>query len=115
MTVLTLCFGLAIFLYAMQRLESGIQLASGDSLKRWIAERTNHPLSSAGYGILVTAILQSSSMVSLVALAFVSAGIMPLYNGIGVVLGANLGTTVTGWVVTVVGFKMNLQALVIPL
>ncbi|MBT8115481.1 MAG: Na/Pi symporter, partial [Arenicella sp.] len=97
MTLLTLGFGLAIFLYAMQRLENGIQIASGDKLKRWIAERTNHPVSSVGSGIFVTAILQSSSMVSLVALAFVSAGIMPLYNGIGVVLGANLGTTVTGW------------------
>ncbi|NND83440.1 MAG: Na/Pi cotransporter family protein [Gammaproteobacteria bacterium] len=115
MSELTLLFGLAIFLFAMHSLERGIRAASGDSLNKWMSAGTNNPVSSAATGIMVTAILQSSSMVSLVALAFVSAGIIPLYNGIGIVLGANLGTTVTGWVVTVVGFKMDLQAMVVPL
>ena len=114
MTPFLFIFGLAVFLFAMRNLEQGIRTASGQRLKNWIAHRTNTPLSSAGSGVVVTAILQSSSMVSLIALAFVSAGIIPLYNGIGVVLGANVGTTVTGWVVTVIGFKMNLKALVIP-
>lgn len=115
MTMFVFLFGLAIFLFAMRDLERGIRLASGEGLKSWIVERTNTAVSAAGYGVLVTAIMQSSSMVSLIVLAFVSAEIMPLFSGIGVVLGANLGTTVTGWVVTVVGFKMDLEAMVIPL
>lgn len=115
MTWFLFVFGLAIFLFAMKNLEQGIREASGDSLEKWVIGKTNTALGSAGSGVVVTAILQSSSMVSLIVLAFVSAGVMPLYNGIGVVLGANLGTTFTGWVATVVGFKMNLQALIVPL
>ncbi|MGK0374847.1 MAG: phosphate:Na+ symporter [Arenicella sp.] len=115
MSILSFLFGLAIFLYSMHQLESGIREASGQNLKKWIVRNTNTPISAAASGVMVTAILQSSSMVSLIALAFVSAGIMPLFNGIGVVLGANVGTTVTGWIVATVGFKMDLQALVPPL
>ncbi|MGK0292467.1 MAG: phosphate:Na+ symporter [Porticoccaceae bacterium] len=115
MTILLFIFGLAIFLFAMHNLESGLRLASGAGLRTWIVSKTSTPLSSAACGVLVTAVLQSSSMVSLIVLAFVSAGVIPLYNGIGVVLGANLGTTMTGWLVTIVGFKMDLQAMVIPL
>ena len=115
MTLLLFVFGLAIFLFAMRNLERGIRLSGGDGLKRWIVNRTDTALSAAGVGVAVTAIMQSSSMVSLVVLAFVSAEILPLFNGIGVVLGANVGTTVTGWVVTIVGFKMDLEAMVIPM
>ncbi|GGZ97904.1 transporter [Arenicella chitinivorans] len=115
MTLLLFVFGLAIFLFAMRNLERGIRLSGGEGLKRWIVNRTNTALSAAGVGVAVTAIMQSSSMVSLVVLAFVSAEILPLFNGIGVVLGANVGTTVTGWVVTIVGFKMDLQAMVVPM
>ncbi|MEM7360745.1 MAG: Na/Pi symporter [Pseudomonadota bacterium] len=115
MRILAFIFGLAIFLYAMYGLEKGIRLSAGEGFKHWIINRTNSATSSAAYGVVVTAFMQSSSMVSLLVLALVSAQIMPLFNGIGVVLGANLGTTVTGWVVTIVGFKMDLQALVVPL
>ena len=115
MIVFSFLFGLAIFVYAMHTLESGIRLLSGERLKLWITNGTANPVTSAASGVIVTAIMQSSSMVSLLVLAFVSAGIMPLYNGIGVVLGANLGTTMTGWVVTIIGFKLKLQALVVPL
>lgn len=115
MTLLLFVFGLTIFLFAMRNLERGIRLSGGEGLKRWIVNRTNTALSAAGVGVAVTAIMQSSSMVSLVVLAFVSAEILPLFNGIGVVLGANVGTTVTGWVVTIVGFKMDLQGMVVPM
>lgn len=115
MASLIFIFGLAIFLFSMRGLEQGIREASGEGLKKWIAGKTNNSLASAGSGVVVTAILQSSSMVSLIVLAFVSAGVMPLFNGIGVMLGANLGTTFTGWVATIIGFKMNLQAMIVPL
>ena len=115
MTLFTFIFGLAIFLMAMHSLEEGIRQASGDGLRGWIARRTNSALGSASSGVIVTAIMQSSSMVSLVVLALVSAGVMPLFNGLGVVLGANLGTTMTGWVVTLIGFKMDFAILIVPL
>lgn len=99
----------------MHSLEQGIRQASGDGLRAWITHRTDSAMGSASSGVIVTAIMQSSSMVSLVVLALVSAGVMPLFNGLGVVLGANLGTTMTGWVVTFVGFKMDFAALIVPL
>lgn len=115
MQFLFLLLGLAIFLFAMNELEKAIRSMAGSRMKRWIVDRTNTSFSSASYGVLITAILQSSSMVSLLVLAFVSAGIIPLFNGIGVVLGANLGTTITGWVATIIGFKVDLDMAVIPL
>ena len=110
-----LFLGLTIFLFAMKELEIGVRAITGSQMQKWIVSRTNSSFASAGYSVLITAILQSSSMVSLFVLAFVSAGIIPLFNGIGVVLGANLVTTVTGWVATIIGFKVNLDVAVIPL
>jgi len=111
----SLLFGLGIFLFGMSRLEAGLHDFSGARLKRWLMRFTGTPLSSAGFGVGVTALLQSSSMVSLLVLAFASAGLMPLYNGIGVILGANVGTTATGWLVATIGFKLDLEELAIPL
>jgi len=81
-SVLAFLFGLALFLYSMHQLESGIRAASGQGLKNLIISNTNTPISAAGSGVIATAILQSSSMVSVLALAFVSAGVMPLFNAI---------------------------------
>lgn len=115
MAIVAFLSGLAVFLYAMGQLESGIRQASGEGFKNWIVRGTKTPISSAFAGVLITAILQSSSMVSLLALAFVSAGVLSLYSGIGIVLGANVGTTFTGWIVTMLGFKMDLDSLIVPL
>jgi len=109
-----LLFGLGIFLYGMSRLEEGLRDISRTRLKRWLIQSTSTPISSASFGVAITTLLQSSSMVSLLVLAFASAGIMPLYNGIGVILGANVGTTATGWLVTLLGFKLDLEVLAIP-
>jgi len=110
-----LLVGLGIFLYGMSRLESGIESLSGAKLKATLARSTAGPIRSAGFGALVTSVLQSSSMVSLLVLAFASAGSMPLYNAIGVLIGANLGTTFTGWIVATLGFKLELARLALPL
>jgi len=110
-----LVFGLGIFLYGMSRLEAGLHDISSGRLKRWLIQFTSTPLSSASFGVAITTLLQSSSMVSLLVLAFASAGVMPLYNGIGVLLGANVGTTATGWLVATLGFKLDLEGLAIPL
>lgn len=110
-----LLIGLGVFLFGMQQLENGIKSLSGASLRRWIPQATNTPVSSSLCGVVVTAILQSSSMVSLLILAFASAGLIPLMNAVGVLLGANLGTTFTGWVVATLGFKLDLEAMAIPI
>ncbi len=107
--------GLALFLFGMSQLESGIRSLGYDTFKRWFSRSTSSPVSSAATGVLATAILQSSSLVSLLVLAFASAGTLPLYNAIGVILGSNLGTTVTGWMVATIGFKLSLQMLALPL
>ncbi len=106
--------GLALFLFGMDRLESGVRALGYDTFKRWIASSTASPVRSAGLGIVITALLQSSSLVSLLVLAFASAGVLPLFNAVGVILGANLGTTVTGWIVASIGFKLSLSQLALP-
>jgi phosphate:Na+ symporter len=112
---LQVLIGLGVFLYGMSQLEKGIQALSDVQLKLWLSRSTGSPVSSAFAGALFTAILQSSSMVSLLILAFASAGIIPLYNAVGVLLGANLGTTFTGWIVATLGFKLSLTSLALPL
>lgn len=112
--VMSLLIGLGIFLYGMHRLENGLQSLGSDRVRTWIGRSTRHPLGSVASGTVITAILQSSSMVSLIVLAFASAGMIQLYNAVGVILGANLGTTFTGWVVATIGFKMDLEAFALP-
>ncbi len=113
--ILALALGLGIFLYGMHQLELGLQTLGSDRVKQWLGRSTQNPLSSVLSGTVITAILQSSSMVSLIVLAFASAGMIPLFNAVGVILGANLGTTFTGWVVATIGFKMDLEAFALPL
>lgn len=107
--------GLGVFLFGMMCLEEGLQNLSSHSFRRLLRKSTQNPVSSVCSGVITTAIVQSSSMVSLMVLALVGAGIIPLYNAIGVVIGANLGTTFTGWVVTTLGFKMQLSTIALPM
>ena len=107
--------GLGLFLFGMRQLEAALKTLAGPQFNRWIVNSTNQPVRSVTTGILATAMVQSSSLVGLITLAFVGAGIMPLVNGIGVVLGSNLGTTFTGWMVATLGFKVDMSLLVYPL
>jgi phosphate:Na+ symporter len=110
-----LAAGLAIFLYGMFLLEDSVKIMSGRAFRRMIRSYTDGRLRSISSGAFVTAILQSSSAVSLMVLAFVGAGVMTMENGIGVMMGANLGTTITSWIVAVFGFKMKIESLAFPL
>ena len=114
MLIIDLLIGLGIFLFGMNQLERGIESLSSAWIKQWLARTTRNPLGSVLSGTAITALLQSSSMVGLIILAFASAGIIPLYNAIGVLLGANLGTTFTGWIVATLGFKLSLSAAALP-
>jgi phosphate:Na+ symporter len=106
--------GLGMFLFGMFQLEDAIKALSGKAFRRLISNWTRGRWRSIGSGTLATAILQSSSAVSLMVLAFVGAGVMSMENGIGVMLGANVGTTFTAWIVAVLGFKIRIETFALP-
>ena len=106
--------GLGIFLFGMQLLENSVKDLSGKAFRRIIRDYTSTRLKAIANGTLVTALLQSSSAVSLMVLAFVGAGIMSMENAIGVILGSNIGTTLTAWVVATLGFKIKIETFALP-
>jgi len=106
--------GLGIFLFGMYHLEDGVKGLAGKSFKNLIQRFTNKSWQGIMTGTVVTAILQSSSMVTLLVLAFLGGGMITLRNSLGVVLGANLGTTFTAWIVATLGFKMNIADFSFP-
>jgi phosphate:Na+ symporter len=106
--------GLGIFLFGMVLLEESVKALSGKAFRRMIRLYTNTRMKAIGSGTLVTAILQSSSAVSLMVLAFVGAGIMSMQNGVGVIMGSNIGTTFTAWIVATLGFKIKIESFALP-
>lgn len=106
--------GLGTFLFGMYHLETGLKGLAGKSLKTIIKKFTNHPLKGIATGALVTAILQSSSLVTLLVVAFLGSGLISFKNSLGVVFGANLGTTVTAWIVAALGFKIDVSEFSYP-
>jgi phosphate:Na+ symporter len=107
--------GLGIFLFGMFLFEESVKKLAGRSFKLFIRKNTDNTFQSILTGTSVTAILQSSSAVSLMTLAFVGAGIISLENSIGVIMGSNLGTTITAWIIAVFGFKMKIEAFTLPI
>jgi phosphate:Na+ symporter len=106
--------GLGIFLFGMVLLEESVKSLSGRAFRRMIRLYTDTRLKAIGSGTLVTAILQSSSAVSLMVLAFVGAGVMSMQNGVGVIMGSNIGTTFTAWIVATLGFKIKIESFALP-
>jgi phosphate:Na+ symporter len=106
--------GLGMFLFGMFQLEDALKAISGKAFRRLISHWTKGGFRAVGSGTLVTAILQSSSAVSLMVLAFVGAGVMSMENAIGVILGANIGTTFTVWIVAALGFKIKIESFALP-
>ena len=92
--------GLGLFLYGMNMLEQSLQAFAGRSFKKFIRRFTKGKIQSVLAGAGVTTIMQSSSMVVLLVMSFAGAGIIQLSSGIGMIMGANLGTTITGWIAT---------------
>ncbi len=103
--------GLGLFLFGMLYLESQIKLAAGHSFKQWIHRTTDTHFKSLLSGIVATAFFQSSSVVTLMTLSLIGAQIMTLESGIVVIFGSNIGTTITAWIVGLVGFKMDIKLL----
>jgi phosphate:Na+ symporter len=106
--------GLGIFLFGMLLIEASVKALSGRTFRRIIRTYTNGRLRAIGSGALVTALLQSSSAVSLMVLAFVGAGVMSMQNAIGVIMGSNIGTTLTAWIMATIGFKIKIETLALP-
>jgi phosphate:Na+ symporter len=106
--------GLGIFLFGMRHLEDSIKALAGKSFKNLLQRFTNRSWKGILTGTAVTAILQSSTMVTLLALAFLGGGMIALKNAVSIVLGANLGTTFTAWIVATFGFKMDIADFSFP-
>ena len=106
--------GLGLFLFGMYMLEEALKKLAGRSFKIFLRKQTKNRIKAILSGTLVTAILQSSSMVILLVMSFAGAGIIGLKNGIGMVMGTNLGTTFTGWLVSMIGFKLNIESVILP-
>lgn len=107
--------GLGLFLMAMNSMESSLKILAGRSFKKIIRNNTGTPGRGVISGTLATALLQSSSVVTLMVLAFVGAGVISMQNALGVIFGSNLGTTLTGWLVALFGFKIEIQRFSFPL
>lgn len=107
--------GFGLFLFGMGIMTSGLKKLAGDRLHQWLAKTTRTPLSGAVTGTIVTAIIQSSSATTVATVGFVGAGLMTFPQALGVVFGANIGTTITGWIVALVGFKLKLGMAALPL
>lgn len=106
--------GVAIFLLGMSFLEKSLRQLAGRSFKLFLKKQTSHKLKAVGSGAVVTAVLQSSSVVNLMALAFVGSGVIQMQNALAVMLGSNVGTTFTSWIVATVGFEFNIESFALP-
>jgi len=106
--------GLGLFLYGMNLTEHVLKKVSGRSFKIFLKKYTQNLFKAIAGGALVTGLLQSSSVVALLVLAFVGAGIITFRNALGVILGSNLGTTLSSWIVATVGFKLNIESYSLP-
>ena len=106
---------LGLFLFGMKTMSEGLEKFAGDRLRSILAAMTTNRFMGVLTGIVVTALIQSSSATTVMVVSFVNAGLMNLAQAIGVIMGANVGTTVTAWIISAIGFKVNIAALALPL
>ena len=113
--ILSLLGSLGLFLYGMKTMSEGLEKFAGERLRNILAAMTKNRFMGVVTGIAVTALIQSSSATTVMVVSFVNAGLMSLQQAIGVIMGANVGTTVTAWIISAIGFKVNIVALALPL
>ncbi len=113
--VMQILGALAFFVYGMKMMSDGIQRAAGSQLRNILRNMTKNRFLGVGTGFLTTALVQSSSATTVMTVSFVNAGLLTLIESAGIMMGANIGTTVTGWIVSLLGFKLKLSAFSIPL
>jgi len=114
LVIVTLLGGLGIFLIGLIIMTKGLQSLAGDTLRNAMLHFTKSPYSGALSGAIMTTLLQSSSATTVAAVGFVGAGIISFSQSLGIIFGANIGSTFTGWLVAIFGFKFNLETFVLP-
>jgi len=113
--VLQILGSLAFFIYGMKVMSEGIQRAAGAQMRNILRTMTKNRFLGVFTGFLITALVQSSSATTVMTVSFVNAGLLSLVESAGVMMGANVGTTITGWIISLLGFKIKLSAYSIPL
>ncbi len=113
--VLTLVGALGLFLFGMKLMSEALQKVAGGKMRQILAAMTNNRIKGVLTGILVTTTIQSSSATTVMVVSFVNAGLISLVASIGIIMGANIGTTVTAWIIATLGFKVSLSFLSLPL
>ena len=106
---------LALLLYGMKIMSEGLQKFAGDKLRNVLTAMTTNRVTGVLTGVLITALIQSSSATTVMVVSFVNAGLLTLAQSIGVIMGANIGTTVTAWIISALGFKVDIAAFALPL
>ena len=113
--ILTLIGALGMFLYGMNMMSSGLQKAAGNRLRNLLSAMTSNSFKGVLTGLGITSIIQSSSATTVMVVGFVNAALLTLDQAIGVIMGANIGTTVTAWLISLLGFKTDISVLAVPL
>ncbi|MGL4410976.1 MAG: Na/Pi cotransporter family protein, partial [Bacteroidales bacterium] len=112
---LTLVGSLGMFLYGMKVMSEGLQKVAGDRLRGFLATMTKNRLMGLLTGVLITMLIQSSSATTVMVVSFVNAGLLTLAQSITVIMGANIGTTVTAWIISLFGFKFSISVVALPI
>ncbi|MEE4197696.1 MAG: Na/Pi cotransporter family protein [Bacteroidales bacterium] len=112
---LTLIGSLGFFLYGMKLMSEALQKVAGDKMRDILAKMTSNPVKGVFTGFLITTLIQSSSATTVMVVSFVNAGLLALSESIGVIMGANIGTTVTAWLISLLGFKVDISIISLPL
>ncbi len=113
--ILTLIGSLGLFLYGMKLMSEALQKVAGDKMRSILAAMTSNRVKGVFTGVLITALIQSSSATTVMVVSFVNAGLLSLVESVGVIMGANIGTTITAWLISILGFKVSMSAISLPL
>ena len=112
---LMLIGSLGLFLYGMKIMSEGLQKVAGDRLRSILTAMTTNRVTGVLTGLMITALIQSSSATTVMVVSFVNAGLLTLTQSISVIMGANIGTTVTAWIISLFGFKVDVSSFALPL
>ena len=115
MSILTILGALGMFLYGMNLMSGGLQKAAGSKMRGFLTAMTSNPFKGVLTGVGITSVIQSSSATTVMTVGFVNAGLLTLSQAVGVIMGANIGTTVTAWMVSLLGFKADISLFAVPL
>ncbi len=113
--ILTLLGSLGVFLYGMKLMSEALQKVAGQKMRSILAAMTSNRVFGVFTGFFITAVIQSSSATTVMIVSFVNAGLLSLTESVGVIMGANIGTTVTAWIISILGFKVHMSSVAIPL